>query len=102
VFPGHAITQVAELGRIARTVVNKVPDSCARLKQLLATKPSPGENTFIVGHSDNLAAVGGPEIEEAGLAVFRPERDGFKLVGTLNPAQWQALAKSAKEQKPVH
>jgi phosphohistidine phosphatase SixA len=100
-FPGHAITAVAELGRLGRTITNKIPQSCARLKQLLATNPAAGENTFVVGHSDNLAAVGGPEIDEAGLAIFRPEKEGFKLVGTLNPAQWKALAQADKT-KPVH
>jgi hypothetical protein len=73
-----------------------VPESCARLRQLLA-EPPVANNTFIVGHSDNLAAVGGPDIEEAGLAVFNPEKDGFKLVGTLNPPQWKALAQAAKQ-----
>jgi phosphohistidine phosphatase SixA len=96
-LPGHRVTEVAELRRLGRTITNKVPESCARLKQLLAAKPPVGENTFIVGHSDNLAAVGGPDIEEAGMAIFRPEKDGFKLVGTLNPAQWKALGKPTQE-----
>jgi len=101
-FPGQAITEVAELGRIGRTIINQIPDSCARLKQLLSGRPSAGKNSFIVGHSDNLAAVGGPEIEEAGLAVFRPAKDGYKLVGTLNPGQWKALAQATKATKPDH
>ncbi len=100
-FPGHTATKVTELGRLGRTIVNQVPESSARLKELLAAKPPAGENTFIVGHSDNLAAVGGPEIEEAGLAIFRPDKDRFKLVGTLNPAQWKTLAQTAKEAAPV-
>lgn len=96
VFPQHKATEIAELGRLARMATNKVPACSAKLRELLSRQPRVGENTFIVGHYENLVAVGGPDIDEAGWAVFRPDKDTSRLVGRLNPKQWRELVRAAR------
>jgi len=88
---------VAELGRLARMPKDKLSACDARLRELLRHEPPPTENTFVVGHYENLAAVGGPNIDEAGWAIFLPDKGNFRLVGRLNPDQWQEMARAAKD-----
>jgi len=95
-LPGRKATEIAELGRLARMARDQLPACNAKLKELLSHQPGPGENTFIVGHSENLAAIGGPAIDEAGWAVFRPGKGGYRLVGKLDPVQWRELVRAAK------
>jgi phosphohistidine phosphatase SixA len=96
VLPRHKATEIAELGRLARMTVNKVPACNARLRELLSRQPPVGENTVIVGHYENLTAIGGPDLDEAGWAVFRPEKDTYRLVARLNPKQWRELVRTAR------
>ena len=93
VLPQHKATEIAELGRLARVTVNKVPACNAKLRELLSRQPPVGENTVIVGHYENLTTIGGPDLDEAGWAVFRPEKDTYRLVARLNPKQWRELAR---------
>ncbi len=60
------------------------------LKKLLATAPKSGSNTVLVGHTSNLKEVAGvwPK-KEGGAYVFQPDGNGgFKLVGSLDPADF--------------
>jgi phosphohistidine phosphatase SixA len=92
-FPKHKITEVPQLGRLARMPRAEVPSANARLKELLSLKTRDGENAFVVGHYENLAAVGGPDIDEAGWAVFQPKGNSYAVVGRLEPAQWRELSR---------
>jgi phosphohistidine phosphatase SixA len=98
-FPQHKAIEVPELSRLARVTLDKVPACSAALKQLLAREPKETENNFIVGHYENLVAAGGPDLEEAGWAVFRPDKNSSRLIGRLNPAQWRALVGTARSKK---
>jgi phosphohistidine phosphatase SixA len=60
------------------------------LKKLLATAPKSGSNTVMVGHTSNLKEVAGvwPK-KEGGAYVFQPDGSGgFKLIGSLDPADF--------------
>jgi phosphohistidine phosphatase SixA len=98
-FAGQKVTEVPELSRLARVSREKVPACNAKLRELLSRGPNRGDNTFIVGHSENLAAVGGPDLDEAGWAVFRPSNGIYQLIGRLNPAQWSALARTSRDKR---
>src|SRR3972149_884544 len=65
------------------------------LRRLLGTPPSPGKNRGLVAHLFNLQAAADASLEEGEAAVFRP-RGGkrFRLVATVLPEQWTALARS--------
>jgi phosphohistidine phosphatase SixA len=95
-FSKRTATAVEELGRLARMPREKVAACTAKLKELLSRQPAEGKNAFIVGHIENLVAAGGPAIEEAGWAVFRPEHGDFRLVVSVTPAQWKALARTSR------
>jgi phosphohistidine phosphatase SixA len=92
-LPRHKATEIVELGRLARVTVNKVPACNAKLRELLSRQPPVGENTVIVGHYENLTAIGGPDLDESGWAVFRPEKDAYRLVARFNPKQWRELVR---------
>ncbi len=100
-FPGHDAQVISELARLARTPREKVAATNAKLRELLSTEPKASENDFIVCHYENLVAIQGPDLEEAGMAIFRPSHGTYELLGRLNPAQWQALAQheAAERQK---
>lgn len=60
------------------------------LKKLLATAPKAGSNTVLVGHTSNLKEVAGvwPK-KEGGAYVFQADgKGGFKLIGSLDPADF--------------
>ena len=62
----------------------------ADLKKLLSTAPKSGSNTVLVGHTSNLKEVAGvwPK-KEGGAYVFQPDGNGgFKLIGSLDPADF--------------
>ncbi len=66
------------------------------LKKILATAPKAGSNTVLVGHTSNLKEVAGvwPK-KEGGAYVFQPDGSGgFKLVGLLEPADYDKKAGS--------
>ena len=62
-------------------------------RALLGEEPDGGENTVLVGHISSIRALAGPEPEEGGTVVFRPDGDGrFRVVGEVPPRGWQRLA----------
>jgi phosphohistidine phosphatase SixA len=65
-----------------------------RLRHLLSARPSGGTNRVLTGHGYNIQAVADEAGTEEGDAdIFRPgRRDGFTLVATVTPAEWQQLA----------
>jgi broad specificity phosphatase PhoE len=65
-----------------------------RAKGLLSERPAPGTNTVLVAHGNLLQAAARITLKEAGAALFEPlgER-GFRHVATLNPEDWQELAR---------
>jgi phosphohistidine phosphatase SixA len=66
------------------------------LKKILAAAPAAGANTVLVGHTSNLKEVAGvwPK-KEGGAYVFRPDGSGgFKLVGLLEPGDYEKKAGS--------
>ncbi len=62
------------------------------LRELLSTVPDDGENTVLVGHLTNLRLLSTASPEEGGTVVFRPDGEGFVLVGSVPPQGWQELA----------
>lgn len=80
-------------------LVSPAPDGDARarttdrLRTLLRTVPDDGVNTVLVGHLTNLRLLSRAAPEEGGTVVFRPDGDGFSLVGEVPPQGWQALAR---------
>jgi phosphohistidine phosphatase SixA len=67
------------------------------LKQMLATAPSPGNNTLLVSHTANLQAAVGLRIKNEGDAyIFKPSgEDSFTYIGHFAPEEWQALSLAA-------
>lgn len=64
-----------------------------RVRRQLAIKPAPGTNTVLVAHGNLVRDATGTYPGEAGAAVFAPDgKGGFRLVATLTPADWAALA----------
>ena len=63
------------------------------LRQLLSTEPDDGENTVLVGHLTNLQLLSTASPDEGGTVVFRPDGEGFSLVGQVPPQGWQELAR---------
>jgi phosphohistidine phosphatase SixA len=65
-----------------------------RLRSLLSARPDGGTNRVLTGHGYNIQAVAdGTGAEEGDADIFRPgRRDGFTLVATVTPADWQELA----------
>jgi broad specificity phosphatase PhoE len=64
-----------------------------RAQGQLAIKPAPGTNTVLVAHGNLVRDATGTYPGEAGAAVFAPDgKGGFRLVATLTPADWAALA----------
>lgn len=62
------------------------------LKTRLATKPTAGTNTVLVGHGTNLLGAAQIKIEEGEAAVFELSPDGrFRLVGRVPVANWGKL-----------
>lgn len=61
-------------------------------RALLADEPPEGENTLLVGHISSIRTLAGAEPEEGGTVVFRPDGDGFRIVGEVPPQGWQRLA----------
>lgn len=64
------------------------------LKKILATAPKAGSNTVLVGHTSNLKEVAGvwPK-KEGGAYVFQPDGSGgFKMIGSLDPADFEKKA----------
>ena len=64
-----------------------------RLRARLRTVPDDGVNTVLVGHLTNLRLLSRAAPEEGGTVVFRPDGDGFLLVGQVPPQGWQDLAR---------
>ena len=62
------------------------------LRRLLSTVPGDGENTVLVGHLTNLQLLSTASPDEGGTVVFRPDGEGFVLVGSVPPQGWQELA----------
>jgi len=62
------------------------------LRRLLRTVPRDGDNTVLVGHLTNLRLLSTASPEEGGTVVFRPDGEGFVLVGAVPPQGWQELA----------
>lgn len=62
------------------------------LRRLLSTVPDEGENTVLVGHLTNLRLLSTATPDEGETVVFRPDGEGFLLVGTVPPQGWQELA----------
>lgn len=79
-------------------LVSPAPDGDGReattdaLRARLRTVPDDG-NTVLVGHLTNLRLLGRASPEEGGTVVFRPDGDGFTLVGQVPPQGWQELAR---------
>ena len=63
-----------------------------QLRRLLSTVPEAGENTALVGHLTNLRLLSTASPDEGGTVVFRPDGEGFVLVGSVPPQGWQELA----------
>jgi phosphohistidine phosphatase SixA len=62
------------------------------LRRLLRTVPEDGENTVLVGHLTNLRLLSTASPEEGETVAFRPDGEGFVLVGSVPPQGWQELA----------
>ena len=62
------------------------------LRRLLSTVPDDGENTVLVGHLTNLRLLSTASPDEGGTVVFRPDGEGFVLVGSVPPQGWQERA----------
>ncbi len=54
--------------------------------------PEDGENTILVGHLTNLNLLSTASPQEGGTVVFRPDGEGFVLVGSVPEQGWQELA----------
>ena len=64
-----------------------------RAQRQLARMPAPGTNTVLVAHGNLVRDATGTYPGEAGAAVFEPDgKGGFRLVATLTPSDWAALA----------
>ena len=64
----------------------------ALVRRLLRTEPEDGENSVLVGHLTNLRLLSTASPDEGGTVVFRPDGEGFVLVGSVPPQGWQELA----------
>jgi phosphohistidine phosphatase SixA len=64
------------------------------LRRLLSTSPQGGTNSVLSGHGYNIQAIAEETgTEEGDAEIFRPERgDGFELMATLTPVEWEGLA----------
>jgi phosphohistidine phosphatase SixA len=72
----------------------QLPAAAAELKKMLATPPTNGTNTVLVGHTTNLQEAAGvwPK-KEGGALVFRPDgRGAFALAGSVDPADFERVA----------
>ena len=66
-----------------------------RAQKNLARRPAPGTNRVLVAHGNPVRDATGTYPGEAGAAVFAPHgKIGFRLVASLTPAGWAALAAS--------
>lgn len=66
-----------------------------RARTALATPPTAGHTTIVVGHGNVMRAAIGTYTGEAGSAVLRPEAaspEGFVLVAVLSAEDWPRLA----------
>lgn len=67
---------------------DRAAQAAAELKKLLATKPAPGTNIVLVGHTSNLKDAAGIWPKKEGSAVvFRPDGQSFEVVGVLEAAE---------------
>ena len=77
-------------------LLTPTPDTRGRttsaLRRLLSTVPEDGENTVLVGHLTNLRLLSTASPDEGGTVVFRPDGEGFVLVGSVPPQGWQERA----------
>ena len=77
-------------------LLTPTPDTGGRttqaLRELLSTVPEDGANTVLVGHLTNLRLLSTASPDEGGTVVFRPDGEGFVLVGSVPPQGWQELA----------
>ncbi len=77
-------------------LLTPTPDTRGRttraLRRLLRAEPDDGENTVLVGHLTNLRLLSTASPDEGGTVVFRPDGEGFVLVGSVPPQGWQDLA----------
>jgi broad specificity phosphatase PhoE len=65
----------------------------AGLRVLLSTPPPAGQNTVLVSHGFNLIDLEGLYLSTQGeAAVYRPQSDGYRLLGRILPEEWTALA----------
>ena len=67
-------------------------DDAGRCGELLSAVPADGENTVLVGHLTNLRLLSTASPDEGGTVVFRPDGEGFVLVGSVPPQGWPELA----------
>ena len=75
-----------EAGRDAAAVARS-------LRRLLGELPSPGTNTVLVAHGNNMRWAEGFQLAEGEAAIFRPDGDGHSaLVARFTPEQWVSLA----------
>ena len=64
---------------------------------LLETIPGDGTNTIIVGHDDPFEAATGIYPEPQGVIfVIRPKKDGFDVIGKVDPGDWPKILAEAK------
>jgi phosphohistidine phosphatase SixA len=62
------------------------------LRALLSAVPEDDANSVLVGHLTNLRLLSTAQPDEGGTVVFRPDGEGFVLVGSVPPQGWQELA----------
>ena len=75
-----------EAGRDAAAVAGS-------LRRLLGEQPSPGTNTVLVAHGNNMRWAEGFQLAEGEAAIFRPDGNGRSaLVARLTPEQWVDLS----------
>ena len=64
-----------------------------RAQRELGRVPKPGTNTVLVAHGNLMRAASGAYTGEAGAGIYAPlGGKAFRLVGLLEPDQWQQLA----------
>jgi phosphohistidine phosphatase SixA len=61
------------------------------LREMLGMPPPEGQNTVLVGHLFNTQRAAEIALAEGDAAVVRPAEDGFTVVATVSPEEWQTL-----------
>jgi hypothetical protein len=84
----------AERTMDARGGLGSGPERYGALRRRLSEIPPPGLNTVIVSHFDSFIGVtttSQPELAELEAAIFRPNGNGFELVGRVRADAWKSL-----------